>query len=389
MWNGFLFGLGLALAAVAVTLLVFARRHARRLEAPPEPVGPWEGEAALRRHLEQEPETRALYRELGYDLDLEWRCAELLAELEGLVRTEIPDPERFRAALDRVAADLDAPADPALAAAREEAREHPLLQAVLAARDDPDRVRALLDRDPVGETLPFVERIPILRGEEVIWRTPVEIDAMRKRPRDPDRFARILNRLDRLVRGAALERRDSDRRAALDAIARAGRDLRRERFHTPTSIQALRARLGDWLERSPLADAPARRRELDALLQGALALRHHHPHDRLPATGLGEAPLRALRDAARGLADRYLRRTWWRCRPLDGLLLHNLLVSELAAYPLRRRRRPATPGGVLALVCAETAAGRFDGEETARRLHALEDRGVYVHSLVFALLRDA
>jgi len=45
------------------------------------------------------------------------------------------------------------------------------------------------------------------------------------------------------------------------------------------------------------------------------------------------------------------------------------------------------PSRVLKLVWDEVASGRYDSEESIRRLRSLETKGFFVHSLNYALLR--
>jgi hypothetical protein len=72
---------------------------------------------------------------------------------------------------------------------------------------------------------------------------------------------------------------------------------------------------------------------------------------------------------------------------LTSFALANLLDAELSALPDEERRHPSPRAAALRWVRDEVASSHFDGEETIRRLRQQEERELYVHSLVYALLR--
>jgi hypothetical protein len=255
---------------------------------------------------------------------------------------------------------------------------------VLAVRADRAAVLAVLDRAPVEEALPFVEQIPLVRGGEVTWRTPVELALLRKRPADPVRFERLLEELERLVRGARLARREKARTELTEAIARVRRDARRDGAYMPTSLQALEPALLDWLLR---AEAPAtlrKREQLEELLAGLLRARRDLAQAALIERGLIEA---VLIESVRAQAQLYASSPWVQAPELTGQVLTNLLDAELALLPPASPATLADSAAVLRRVRGEVASGHYDGEETARRLRQQEEHGIYVHSLVYALLR--
>src|SRR5262249_25966909 len=125
-----------------------------------------------------------------------------------------------------------------------------LLRAVLAVRADRDAVLRLLNEDPADQLLPFVEQIPMLRNGEVIWRTPMDLALVRKRPVSRDRFERLLDELDWLARSAPLRRKPASRESVLAAIVRLRRDAARETAYLPTPLQTLASEVDGWLHRS-------------------------------------------------------------------------------------------------------------------------------------------
>jgi hypothetical protein len=329
---------------------------------PPEPV---DEAAELRRTVDGSAELRGLYARLGFPLDVEGDCRRILDGLEGLVRTEIPDFAAFRAAVAEAQQGLAGDTE-----VRFLTEEVELLQEVARAGEDRDEVIRRLDRAPVRRLLPIVERIPQVRNGERIWRTPVELSLLRKRPADPAAFEKLLDDLDRLVRAGRPPRAEPLRADVLEAVVRTRRDARRENAYMPTSLKALEAAVEAWLLKAP-PEARRRREELDALLLGMLRVRRGADS----------------REAARAQAKRYADSPWMHTPWITAYALTNLLDAELAALPEEERNQPSSRTATLRWVRDEVASSHFDGEETIRRLRQQEERELYVHSLVYALLR--
>ncbi len=364
--------LGAGLGAAAVLAAGWRRRRPLPVSAPPPPAEPVDEPAELRRTIDETPELRALYARIGFPPDVERDCQRILADLIGMVRTEIPDFAAFRAAVTEAERGLAAGTPDS--EARFLAEDVELLAAVARAGEDRQEVLCLLDRDPVRRLLPFVERIPMTRNGERIWRTPVELTLLRKRPADPDRCERLLDELEKLVRAARLPRAEPPRAELLEAMVRARRDARRDGAYMPTSLRTLESAVETWLRAAP-PEARRRRDELDALLLGLLRVRRGQS---------GEAD---LHEAARAQAQAYASAPWMQTPWLTAYVLTNLLDAELSGLPEEERRQPSPRAAVLRWVRDEVASTHFDGEETIRRLRQQEERELYVHSLVYALLR--
>jgi hypothetical protein len=350
------------------------RRWRRRPEPaaalPPPP--PVDEAAELRRTIDEIPELGALYGRAGFPPETERACERILGELEGMVHTEIPDFAAFRAAV--------AEAEQGLAAAPAAggaflAEDIALLREVAAAGDDRARVLRVLDREPVRRLLPFVERIPMTRNGERIWRSPVTLSLLQKRPADPERCELLLDELAKRVRAARPPRPEPVRAEVLEALLRARRDARRDGAYMPTSLRTLAAAVDAWLRAVP-PEARRRRAALDGLLLGLLRVRRAQP-----------AGSEELREAARAHAQTYAGSPWMQTPWLTACVLANLLDAELSALPDEERSRPSPRAAVLRWVRDEVASTHFDGEETIRRLRQQEERELYVHSLVYALLR--
>lgn len=72
---------------------------------------------------------------------------------------------------------------------------------------------------------------------------------------------------------------------------------------------------------------------------------------------------------------------------LTTYILTTLLTAELATLPEEARDQTSSPARVLRLIRDEVTSGYYDREETIRRLRQQEERGLYVHSLIYPLLR--
>jgi hypothetical protein len=371
------------IAAAALGAAVLLRVRWGKTALPPPPASPaiaappWDEDAALREAVDSTPELCALYGRLGYLPEVERDAERIVGEIKGLVQAEIPDFSAFGAALTEVEAQLAPAGDEEPERPRFRRENEALLRAVLAVRGDEAAVLRLLNEDPVDQLLPLVEQIPMVRNGEVIWRTPMELTLVRKRPSNPARFERLLDELDWLVRSARLRRRPTARESVLAAIVRLRRDTARENAYLPTPVQALIAEVDGWLHRSQEPVVRRRREELDGLLRGLLRLRHD-----LEAGGGGD-----LRETARAQAQLYAGQPWMQTPWLTTFALANLLDTELALLPAKERAQPTSPAGVLRLVRDEVASRHYDSDETIRRLRQQEERGLFVHSLVYALLR--
>ncbi len=344
----------------------------------PDPPAPWDEAADLRRLVDGTPELHALYEKIGYPPGVEREAERLAADLAALIHAEVPDWEAFDVALSDAEAQLGLPDT----GQRYRSEDEELLREVLQARTDRDEVLRLLNRDPVRRLLPFVEQLPLVRNGEVVWRTPMEMTLIRKRPTDSEAFQRRLEELERLVRTAPLRRKPPARESVLAALSRLRRDLSRPNAYLPTPIQALSAALDEWLHRAHEPALRRRREELDDLLLGMIQVRHIHKNG---GEG-GEGP----REAARRLAQLYAGQPWMHTPWLTTRALTILLDAELALLPEGEGEEPgspAAPAAVIRLVRNEVTSQHYDSDETIRRLRQQEEKGFYVHSLVYALLR--
>ena len=355
----------IAAAALGAWAIKTGRRRVPLPAPRPAPPLPQVDEAEeLRGVIDGSAELKTLYTKIGHPPEVERACERLLREIDGLIRTEIPDFPAFRAAVaeaEKRIGDTEFPPE-----------DLALLDEVKRAGDDRDEVLRVLDRAPVWRLLPILEQIPMVRGGEKVWKTPVELTLLRKRPSDPARCEKLLDELAGLVRDSHLVRPEKLRADLLETLARVRRDVQRENAFMPTSLRALEAAVRAWLNSAP-PEARRRREDLDSLLLGMLRVRRGDGED--------------LREAARAQAKRYADTPWTHTQWITSYALTNLLDAELAALPEEERRRPSHRAGVLRWVRDEVASSHFDSEETILRLRQQEERELYVHSLVYALLR--
>jgi hypothetical protein len=343
---------------------------------PEPPPPPFDSRAAWRSWLAEEEALASLYRSLQVQPALEESCRQILAQAKAQLRVEIPDPETFVQALERLVQEKSAE-DPADAAWIQRGSE-PLLHDLLARRHFPSAMVARLEERPADELLPFLEEIPARRGGEIVWRLPRELALLRRRPARLEPFLALMGELASLIRKATLERSANLREALLETLERCGRDAADPAIYLPSSLRSLEEKLGEWLA-APSAELRERRRQLDALLFGLLETGNLLSRPR-PIEGAAPAVLRA-----RSLAADALKAGWPLLPCVIAPLLYLLLLAELADRP--PAALPVAPA--LEAMAAEMASGFFDPVETARRLRALELHDCWVSSLIFALLRLA
>jgi hypothetical protein len=248
-------------------------------------------------------------------------------------------------------------------------------------------VLTLLNRDPVYESLPFIERLPFIKGGKVTWRTPMQHALIRKRPLDMPCFVQRLSELETLVHALLIRQQEQSWQEVLDAIARLRQNLSQEDAYIPTSLLTLERKIVGCVQRPPSAKGQARLERLEGLLGEMLAIRHRCRLD-------GTADKRAKRsdfDSGKAIllhaAKSYLETPWMQIPWLTTFILTTLLAAELAtiAETLTTGRSSAISG--LRLIHDEVASGRYDRDETVRRLRQLEATGLCVHSFIYALLR--
>lgn len=406
----------IALAAVAAGLLL-RRRYSGPHAAPRAPDGArvvpsdvpqpgqtsaaeantiWESRREVQRLVEHVPELRVLYATLGYSPAFERQATQLVHELMALINVDIPDFATFTSAVHSVQAQLETP--PAgtnmpmllLQERIRTAHADPLWQAVLAAGQDQTQVLALLNRNPVYEQLPFLEQVPLYKDGQVIWRTPVEVSVLRKRPGDVERFARLLDALATPFVTPCVLLNAQARQEVADEIARVRRDLQRQTGYLPTALQALAQKVSRCLQEPPHTAVRAKREALDHFLAACVTVRRAYSWDTSQGHPLDAASLAHFKATAQQHAQYYLHTVWMHLPWLTTYLLTNLLDSELVAFSGEAGHATtslATPAGRLALIRAEVASGHYDCDETMRRLRQQEEQGLYVHSLVYPLLR--
>jgi len=350
------------------------------------PESPWDGEGEVRRLIGSTEEVRALYERLGYFPDLAWKAEGFVGELKGLIRAEIPDFAAFRKFLSDLPGQTcpQGSGDGQDAPSTEDGNDR-LLREVLAAGDDPEIVLDLLNRAPVDESMAYLEQLPFYKDGQLIWRTPIDLSILRKGPSDPARFARLLQDLEKLVQTPRPFKDERAGREILELTARLRKDLTRENAYFPTPLRGLEARVAQWASHLPDEAAREMKGQLDGLIGDLVSLRH--VFGRAGGQPLSEEKAVLFKEAARRQAKTYLDLPWMHTPWLTACLLTNLFDSELALLPPKAFRKPSGPAAVLRRVREEVASTQYDGEENIRRLQQQEERGFFVHSLVYSLLR--
>jgi hypothetical protein len=315
------------------------------------------------------PELRELLARLGHNPRLETESARLMAELKSSIRAEITDYAAFRSAV--AAAVLKRGTVPPAAG------NFALLDS-LSGTADVNSALAVLNADPIDGQVPFIEQIPVAKGGQLTWRSPVDHSLIRRRPVDLPRFAETTGELERLYSEPYPARSESMRLEVLDAIARLRRELERDKSYLPTPLQFLQTKLQDYKTKSLSREAADLIRTVLRMIDRLIELRRD-----LAASGPGrtwDLAGQVAEQAALYLAAPGIQIAWLTNRIL-GLSLHASLTGATGQRVRKRDRKN------MELIRREIAAGYFDPAETARRLHRMEGRGFDVISLVYPLLR--
>jgi hypothetical protein len=369
--------------------------HTDQVAQEDDPEASWDRAAAVQRLVERTQELRTLYGRIGYFPELEAASTQLLRELKGLVRAEITDFGAFGAALKEacnrlwqgeIGHGMRAPAGPACPY-HDGSAQDALLHAILQAGDNQQAVLTLLNRDPVHETLPFIERLPFFRDGRITWRTPMRHAIIRKRPLDMTRFVQLLSELETLVNASPIRRHEHLCREVLEAIARLRRALDAEDGYIPTSLLTLERKLMACVRHPPSPKGRARLEQLQRLLGELLTIRHRYRLDGTSCRSIHRQRFATCKQMLLCEAKSYLESPWMQTPWLTSFILTSLLETELAARPEAPTTDESILTGGLRLIHEEVASGRYDCHETVRRLRQLEATGLYVHSFIYTLLR--
>jgi hypothetical protein len=320
----------------------------------------------------ENPALATLLARYGYAPQEKKAVSRLLESLKSLIRTDVTDFPAFREAL-RAAflRERDVP--------RYEVGDRQLLAAAFEAGDDDDAVLAVLNRNPIYEHVPFVERVPVMRRGEIIWLTPVNHACILKRPADPIKFARLLDELEGRFHDPHPARNDRLRSQVVEAIERLRRELKRERAYFPTGIRFLETRIAEYESESLEPQARASLETLTGIFERMELVRSTCGASSRVTETDRHAALRTAREAAsQYLSDPRLWNPW-----MTNYLAEILLSPALLETSVRRSRGARQTA---ALIRSEIASGFYDAEEIVRRIRRLEERGLFVSSVVYALL---
>jgi hypothetical protein len=262
-----------------------------------------------------------------------------------------------------------------------------LLSAVLAASEDQAQVSELLNRDPINEQLPFIEQLPVFKNGVTVWRTPLEHSLIRKRPYDPERFVTLLDQLETLFNDAKHPQNRQLHEELLESIARVRRDLAKENAYMPTALQALEAKVVDYMAHSRNAASQAKKDQLDGVLEGLLKVRYEFTVISIQPEFAERSEFVTIRQNIQQQAKKYIEANWMYTPWLTTRTLAILLDCELAVFSEDDRLTANTPAGVLKIVRDEIEQDSYDADESVRRLQYQETRGLYINSLIYPLLR--
>jgi hypothetical protein len=378
-------------------------------QEPSNPTRPWDRDKELRNFIENNDELSAIYRKLGYSVHVDQESQRILNQLKSLAGTAIVDPTpsgfgrllydarnvRFSQLHERAhKIDFDAP--------RKAGKRGRVSLNKQTKQENPEKLKAFLNRHPNAVraiSLLLLDKLEELfkdahsplntRGREALLSAVTEVRmAVRDRERERDRMLRFLLAEDEDSRRASLYFKDP---------ANALNSLDRARDHWCRLVQ-------DFFDDDP---AHERKAQLDELLSNSLWVREIRGQDDA-----------GWHKQAAEQAKAYINSSWMHTPWLTARFLTDLLDVELAPLnreaksvgefdlmlmsiiwrvpPLsyywrfkvaRERGRLARLARLLEQVRDEVDSGNYDAQEIAERLRRYEGEEMYVHSLVYALLR--
>jgi hypothetical protein len=155
----------------------------------------------------------------------------------------------------------------------------------------------------------------------------------------------------------------------------------------PTALQALEAKVIDYMAHSRNAASQAKKDQLDAVLEELLKVRHEFSVMSVQPEFAGRSEFVALRQNIQQQSKKYIETNWMSTPWLTTRMLATLLDCELAMFSEEVRTTANTPAGVLKIVRDEIEQDSYDPDESIRRLQYQETRGLYINSLIYPLLR--
>ena len=347
---------------------------------------PWDGDEELRKLIGNNDELSAIYRKLGYSVYVDQESQRILNQLKSLIGIEIVDPtpsgfgrllydaRNVRLSQLRESEQRD------FLASQKAGKRARVCQNKQAKQANPEKLKAFFNHHPHA-----VRAISLL----------------------------LLDELDILFTKAHSPLRAGDRESLLSAVSRVRDDVKDGRGNSASALQSF-----EWTREECLG-----RRRFGRGCHGDTTHERKAQLDELPSNSLWVHEIRGQDDSnwhkdAAKQAKTYLDSTWMHTPWLTARFLTDLLDVELAPLnreaksvgefdlmlmsiiwrvpPLsyywrfkvaRERARLARLARLLGQVRDEVDSGNYDAQEIAGRLRRYESEGLYVHSLVYALLR--
>jgi len=384
----------------------------------------WDAHEEVRKLVERNDELKALYRKLGYSPYIERQSREVIRGLKDLVRTELSDFAAFQRAVEGVRFADRSHLDELLAARGDKGKVVELLNSGSFSTELPYQLKAFT-RTQVTDPARFTKLLDDLGELYIVAADP---DWSQFSGKDRDESGSALEAYEKAARNAARSRRnpisEGVREEIAYAIARVRRELQSDGGDIESSLNSLESEVESAMRLDHDDAVQEKKGRLDDLLWNLVYVRHEYKPDH-----------RYFKETIQEQAKKYLDSTWMHTPWITTHILWQLLDAELAAVTPKEpseklvgsllrigllflislflislfvnlhwhwlvwpwlaylvwyywqydpRLRKAR---VLRLIRDEVAAGGYDGEEVARRLRQLEEKGVYVHSLMYPLIR--
>ncbi len=333
-----------------------------------------------------------IFLRYGYSAELDKKAREVIETIKRHIRVEIPDFAEFTRSILAVEQQIEQHFSSSSELKSEiETRitKGTLFYKVKNSLDSKANVLELLNENPLEDFLPFLEQMPVVRQGKLTWMTPNSVTVLRKHPPYKDECRSLLFKLDLMFKESGLPKSPEVRKEILDLITRLMRDLDSTRAYLPTSVLLLERKITDGLDSAASPGELNRRKLLTELITDIQKLRFSYGIRRSTFKVLSTDEIEHFSYVVKKQAQQYLDSTWMHSTILSGYLVSNFLEAEnlMSRYKGENFTVNDNAKKILRLISEEIDSGFFDGEDILRRLYYLESQGMYIHTMVHALIR--
>lgn len=333
-----------------------------------------------------------IFLRYGYSAELDKKAREVIETIKRHIRVEIPDFTEFTKAILAVENQIEqhfSSSEELKQEILERVKIGTFFHRVKNALDSKAAVLDILNENPLEDFLPFLEQMPVVRQGKLTWMTPNSVTVLRKHPPYKDECRSLLFKLDTMFKDSGLPKSPEMRKEILDLISRLMRDLDSTRAYLPTTVLLLERKISDGLDSSATPGERNRKKLLTELITDIQRLRFSYGIRRSTFKVLSTDEIEHFAYVVKKQAQQYLDAPWMHSTIISGYLVSNFLEAEnlMSRYKGENVGVSDNAKKILRLISEEIDSGFFDGEDILRRLYYLESQGMYIHTMVHALIR--